>query len=136
MTVTWAEGTKPGEENKEKNNNKYEASSIKGAIEELGRNVYCYGRRHQAEFFMKTTEVISDYVGWEYSKDMRNLVIDRMELSLEMPPEPTGKANEYKIEKYKEDMKRYYSKSDKYKEHKAKVFIVIREQCSLSMRIS
>ena len=94
-----------GVKTKKSHNNNNEASNIKGAIEELGRNVYCYGRRHQAEFLMKTTEAIGDYVGQEYSKDMRNLVIDRMELSLEIPPEPTGKANEYKIEKYKEDVK-------------------------------
>ena len=65
MTVTWASGTKSNEDkesNKEKNNsemqrmktkknnNNYEANNIKGAIEELGRNVYCYGRRHQAKF--------------------------------------------------------------------------------------
>ena len=146
MSVNWAKGTKSSEDKNEKSNNNNEAqkaktkkhnneaSSIKGAIEELGRNVYCYGRRHQAEFFTKTTEAIGDYVGREYSKHMRNLVVDGTELSLSMPSEPTGTANEYKIEKYKEDVKRYYSKSDKYNEHKAKVFIVIRGQCSLSMK--
>ena len=147
MTISWATGTKPSDESKDNNNeapkakNKKnhtnynsDANNIKGAIEELGKNVYCYGKRHQAEFFTKTTEAIGDYVGREYSKNMRNLVVDGTELSLSLPPEPPGQANEYKIEKYKEDVKRYYSRTDKYKEHKAKVFIVIRGQCSLSMK--
>ena len=147
MTISWTTGSKSSEDNENKNNNETqgvktkkshnnnnEASNIKGAIEELGRNVHCYGRRHQAEFFTKTTEAIGDYVGREYSKDMRNLVIDGVELSLSMPPEPPGQTNQYKIEKCKEDVKRYYCKSDKYKEQKAKVFTVIRGQCSLSMK--
>ena len=123
MTISWTTGSKSSEDNENKNNNETqgvktkkshnnnnEASNIKGAIKELGRNVYCYGRRHQAEFFTKTTEAIGDYVGRECSEDMRNLVIDGVELSLSMPPEPPGQTNQYKIEKYKEDVKRYYCK--------------------------
>ena len=30
---------------KVKKNTNYEANTIKGAIDELGRNAYCYGRR-------------------------------------------------------------------------------------------
>ena len=112
--MSWATGTKLSEDNKDKtksnnetqktkfkkdHNNNYKANNVKGANEELGRNTHCYGRRHQAEFFTKTTEAMGDYVGRECSEDMRNLAVDRTELSLNMPPELPGAANECKIEK-------------------------------------
>ena len=114
-----------------KKNNKVE---LRGAIEELGSNVYCYGNKRQAEFYNKTTEGIADYVGQTYNKDMRKLVNDGVELSLIEPTEPEGTANTYKIKKYEKDLSRYYEKLDKYNEYKAKVFLVIKGQCSLSMK--
>ena len=44
--------------------------SLRGDIEELGGNVYTYGRRDQGDYYIKTTEAIAEYVGREYSKEM------------------------------------------------------------------
>jgi hypothetical protein len=45
-------------------------SSLQGNIAELGNNVCQYGTRDQGEMFTRTTEVIADYVGREYSREM------------------------------------------------------------------
>jgi hypothetical protein len=46
----------------------------KETIAELGNNVYQYGTRYQGDGFTRMTEGIADYVGREYSKEMRLLV--------------------------------------------------------------
>jgi hypothetical protein len=52
---------------------------LDGNIAELGNNVYQYGSRHQGDRFTRTTEVIANYVGREYSKEMRLLVKNQKE---------------------------------------------------------
>jgi hypothetical protein len=54
-------------------------NSLDGNIAELGNNVYQYGSRHQGDRFTRTTEVIANYVGREYSKEMRLLVKNQKE---------------------------------------------------------
>jgi hypothetical protein len=47
---------------------------LKGNIAELGNSIHQYGTRDQGDRFTRTTEAIADYVGREYSKEMRLLV--------------------------------------------------------------
>jgi hypothetical protein len=42
-------------------------------LAELGNNGYQYGTRDQGDRFTRTTEAIANYVGREYSKEMRLL---------------------------------------------------------------
>ena len=60
--------------------------------------------------------------------------MDGTELSLNMPPELPGNMNECKIKKCKEDVKCLRGKQDKCNEHKLKVFVIMRGQCSLSVK--
>jgi hypothetical protein len=52
---------------------------LHGNIAELGTNVYQYGTQDQADRFTRTTEAIADYVGREYSKEMKLLVKNQKE---------------------------------------------------------
>jgi hypothetical protein len=51
--------------------NNSDNNSLQGNFAELGNNVYQYGTRDQGDRFTRTTEAIADYVGREYSKEMR-----------------------------------------------------------------
>jgi hypothetical protein len=51
--------------------NRNDKNSLQGNIAELGNNVYQYRTRDQGDRFTRTTEAIADYVGREYSKEMR-----------------------------------------------------------------
>jgi hypothetical protein len=59
--------------------NKNDKNSLQGNIAELGNNIYQYGTRDQGDRFTRTTEAIADYVGREYSKEMRVLVKNQKE---------------------------------------------------------
>jgi hypothetical protein len=52
---------------------------LQGNIVELDNNVYKYGTPDQGDRFTKTTEAIADYVGKEYTKEMRLLVKNQKE---------------------------------------------------------
>jgi hypothetical protein len=54
--------------------NRNDKNSLQGNIAELGNNIYQYGTQDQGDRFTRTTEAIADYVGREYSKEMRLLV--------------------------------------------------------------
>ena len=54
-------------------------NSLQGNIAELGNKVYQYGTGDQGDRFTRTTEAIADYVGREYSKEMRLLVKNQKE---------------------------------------------------------
>jgi hypothetical protein len=43
-------------------------------VAELRNNIYQHGTQDQGDRFTRTTEAIADYVGREYSKEMRLLV--------------------------------------------------------------
>jgi hypothetical protein len=59
--------------------NRNDKNSLQGNIAELGNNVSQDGTRDQGDRFTRTTEAIVDYVGREYSKDMRLLVKNQKE---------------------------------------------------------
>ena len=130
------DGNKGNEETRasrhtKKNNNEKE---LRGATEELGSNVCCYGNQRQGEFHTKTTESIADCVGRECNEDMRKLVIDGAELTLIEPTDPEGEETTHKIKKHEKCLARHHEKLDKCNECKAKVFLVVKGQCNLSMK--
>ncbi len=107
---------------------------IKGDIEELGNFVYTYGSRDHCNKFWKTTDAIADYVGREYNKAMRVLVKNSKECPPEEPKEPEGKVSDVEMKQYEKKLSRYYAKLDEYTEYKAKVFVIIKGQCTLTMK--
>ena len=65
---------------------------------------------------------------------MRKLVIDGVELTIIKPTDPEGEETTHKIKKCEKDLARHYEKLDKYNEYEAKVFLVVKGQCNLSMK--
>ena len=110
---------------------------IKGKIEELENNVYHYGGKNVGDYYIKVTEAIADYVGREKGKEMKLLVLNRIESTPTEPPQPQvesgGTINPFVMEKYKMQLKTYLDEEKLYKKNKGIVFIVILGQCTLSM---
>jgi hypothetical protein len=38
------------------------------------------------------------------------------------------------MKKYKTELKQYYFKKERYEEHKAKIFVIVKGQCTLNMK--
>jgi hypothetical protein len=109
---------------------------LQGNIAELGNNVHQYGTRDQGDRFTRTTEAIADYVGREYSKEMRLLVKNQKENE---PKEPVMSDKEeatspFVIKKYETELEQYYVKKERYKEHKVKIFVIMTGQRTLNMK--
>jgi hypothetical protein len=115
------------------NNNK---NSLQGNIAELGNNVYQYKTQDQGDSFTRTTEAIADYVGREYSKEMRSLVKNQKENEPREPvmPDKEEAKSPFVMKKYRTELKQYYFKKEKYEEHKAKIFVIVKGQCTLNMK--
>ena len=111
-------------------------SSLQGNIAELGNNVYQYGTRDQGDRFTRTTEAIADYVGREYSKEMRLLVKNQKENEPKEPvmPDKEEATSPFVMKKYETELKQYYFKKERYEEHKAKIFVIVKGQCTLNMK--
>ena len=106
--------------------------SLKGDIEELGGNVCMHGRRGQGDWCIKTTEAIAECVGRECSKEMRLLVKDKKETKFVEPRVPTDKdPDKFAVERHKQQLNRHCNKTQKCEEHKAKVFMIVKGQCSV-----
>jgi hypothetical protein len=73
------EGSKGSDKRGAYRPNRNDKNSLQGNIVELGNNVYQYGTRDQGDRFTRTTKVIANYVGREYSKEMRLLVKNQKE---------------------------------------------------------
>jgi hypothetical protein len=87
--------------------NRNDQNSLQGNITELGNNIYQYGTRDQGDRFTRTTEAISNYVGREYSKEMRLLVKNQKESKPKesvMPDKEEGKSP-FVMKKYKTELK-------------------------------
>jgi hypothetical protein len=102
-----------------------EKNSLQGNLAELGNNVYQYRNQDQGDRFTRTTEAIADCVGREYSEEMRLLVKNQEENE---PKEPVM------MKKYETELKQYYFKKERYEEHKAKIFVIVKGQCTLNMK--
>jgi hypothetical protein len=110
--------------------------SLQGNITELGNSIYQYGTRDQGDRFTRMTEAIVDYVGREYSKKMRLLVKNQKENEPKeavMPDKEEAKLP-FVMKKYEVELKQYYFKKERYKEHKAKIFVIVKGQCTLNMK--
>jgi hypothetical protein len=55
-------------------NKRFNGKHPHGKIEELGQLVYKSNTKDSADMYIRTTEVVADYIGKEYGKDMRMLV--------------------------------------------------------------
>jgi transcriptional regulator with AAA-type ATPase domain len=111
-------------------------SSLQGNIAELGNNVYQYGTRDQGDKFTRTTEAIANYAGREYTKEMRLLMKNQKEKE---PKEPIMWDKEeaklpFMMKKYKTELKQFYFKQERYEEHKAKIFVIVKGQRTLNMK--
>ena len=40
----------------------------------------------------------------------------------------------FMMKKYKTELKQYYFKKERYKEHKAKIFVIVKGQCTLNTK--
>ncbi len=120
----------------QKSNNRFKPpKKYTGDIAELGTNVYMYGAKNAGNLYLKTTEAIADYVGREYGKAMRVLVKEGKESAPTEPNEPTEKdPSTVRLRKYESELKKYCHKKDEYDENEARVFLIIKGQCTLAMK--
>jgi hypothetical protein len=111
-------------------------NSLQGNIAEVVNNVYQYGTQDQGDRFARTTEVIADYVRKEYSKEMRLLVKKQKENEPKEPviPDKEEAKSPFVMKKYETELKQYYFKKERYEEHKAKIFVIVKGQCTLNMK--
>jgi hypothetical protein len=116
--------------------NRNDKNSLQGNIAELGNNVYQYGTRDQGDRFTRMAEAIANYVGREYSKEMRLLVKNQKENEPKEPvmPDTEEAKSPFVMKKYETELKQYYFKKERYEEHKAKIFVIVKGQCTLNMK--
>jgi hypothetical protein len=104
-------------------------NSLQRNIAELRNNVYQYGTQYQGDRFTRTTEAIAHYVRREYSKEMRLLVKNQKEDKPKGPSRDKEEANSpFLMKKYETEMKQYYFKKERYEEHKAEIFEIVKRQ--------
>jgi hypothetical protein len=110
--------------------------SLQGNIAELSNSVYQYGTQGQGDRFTRMTKAIADYVGREYSKEMRLLVKNQKENEPKEPvmPDKEEAKSPFVMKKYETKLKQYYSKKERNEEHKAKIFVIVKGQCTLNMK--
>jgi hypothetical protein len=112
-------------------------NSLQGNIAELGNNLYQYGTQDQGDRLTRTIEAIADYVGREYSKEMRLLMKNQKAnepKELVMPDKKEEANSPFVMKKSETELKQYYFKKERYQEHKAKIFVIVKGQCTLNMK--
>jgi hypothetical protein len=116
--------------------NRNDKNNLQGNIAELGNNVYQYGTRDQGDRFTRTAEAIADYVGREYSKEMRLLVKNQKKNEPKEPvmPDKEEAKSPFVMKKYEKELKQYYFKKEIYEGHNAKIFVIVKGQCTLNMK--
>jgi hypothetical protein len=109
---------------------------LQGNIAELGNNVYQYETQDKGDRFTRTTEVIANYVGRKYGKEMRLLVKNQKENEPKEPvmPDKEEATLSFVMKKYETELKQYYFKKERYEEYKAKIFVIVKGQCTLNMK--
>jgi mannose-6-phosphate isomerase class I len=70
------------------------------------------------------------------SKEMRLLLKNQKESE---PKEPVMSDKEeakspFAMKKYETELKQYYFKKERYEEHKAKIFVIVKGQCTLNIK--
>lgn len=106
----------------------------KGAVEELGSNVYVCEVQGANDKFVKTTEAIADYVGRELGKPMCDLVngFDNPPKEPELPA--NAKKDSPEARKWDRDYSHYLHQTETYELNKGKVFVIILGQCTLAVK--
>jgi hypothetical protein len=93
---------------------------LQGNLTKLGNNVYHYGTQDQGDRFTITTEAIANYVGREYSKEMR-LLVGRLLVKNQEDNEPKEPAmpdkeeakSPFIMKKYETELKQYSLKKER-----------------------
>jgi hypothetical protein len=112
-----------------------DGKQVLGKTTELWEFVYKSHTKDQADMYLRTTEAIADYVGVEYSRDMRMLVKKGTTKTFTKPIPPKGSSPPAaELEEYKIDSAIHRKAVKEYNDHKAKVFVVILGQCSPQLK--
>jgi hypothetical protein len=111
-------------------------NSLQGNIAELDNNVYHYGTQDQGDRFARTTEAITDYVRREYSEEMRLLVKNQKENEPKEPviPDKEEAKSPFVMQKNETELKQYHFKKERYEVRKAKIFVIMKGQCTLNTK--
>jgi hypothetical protein len=106
----------------------------KGAVEELGSNVYVSDVNGATDKFVKTTEAIADYVGRVLGKPMCDLVngIDKPPTEPELPTNTKKEGPE--ATEWDRNYSHYLHQRELYNLIKGKVFMIILGQCTLAVK--
>ena len=108
--------------------------SLRGELAAPGSNVCAHGRRDQGDWHVKTAEAISGHVRRECSKEMRLLVMNKQESPPTEPRQPKDDKNAFEVTKHKTELSQHCNKLDQCHDCKAKVFAIVKGQCTLSMK--
>jgi hypothetical protein len=75
-------------------------------------------------------------VGSEYNKEIRLLVKNQEGNELKEPvmPDKEEAKSPFIMKKYETELKQYYFKKERYEEHKAKICVIVKGQCTLNMK--
>jgi hypothetical protein len=67
---------------------------------------------------------------------MRLLVKNQKETYPKEPvmPDMEEAKSPFVMKKYETELKQYYFKEERYEEHKAKIFVIVKGQCTLNMK--
>jgi hypothetical protein len=111
-----------------------EGGKQKGAVKELGSNVYVSDVGGATDKFVKTTEAIADYVGRELGKPMFDLVngIDKPPVEPEL--RISTKKDGPETWKWDRDYSHYLHQRELYNLNKGKVFVIILGQCTRALK--
>ena len=117
---------------------KEEKTYFKGKEEELGGTIFGYGHKAQAELYNRAIIDIAEFAGKKYSKEMRLVIKNSKEYKPKEPDPPKleqgGKMDDIEVMKYKSKLDRYEKKLEMYDDHKAKVFLMLMGQCTMTMK--
>ena len=111
---------------------------VLGDTEELRDNIFVFGRRDQTEMYLKTVDALADYAQSKFDMNIKILVRDGVEMTLEEPEAPKADAGKEvprsDMERFKAKLGEYHLKMRMYEERKQNMFQVILGQCSLPIR--
>jgi hypothetical protein len=112
-----------------------EGGKLKGAVKELGSNVYVSDVSGATDKFVKTTKAIADYIGRVLGKPMCDLVngVDKPPVEPELPINVKKDGPETRNKWYR-DYSHYVQQHELYRLNKGKVFVIILGQCTLAVK--
>ena len=106
-----------------------------GRLTEMGELMFkCNSHNNAAGMYLRSHEIIVSYVTRNYSQHMKMLVKHGKEASFTEPSPPSDTANSIEVAKYKSELDMYHRKVEKYEAKKSKVFMLIHDQCSPTVK--